>query len=133
MGTITPIEASPEPRKEDFEEKLLPQEPRSDVKLVMDSGMVLRERVKRVESDTGCSLVFTYTRLDNNDEVMLNDYGQPMISFPHEVVLIGEHVNRHTSKQLQEAIKEGRKVAAARAVDHFTGLEKMADIMTSRL
>lgn len=133
MADTTPIEVSPEPRTEEFTERKLPDEPRSDVKIVTESGMILRERVIRTQHGKDVSFRFTYTRLDNDGNVMLDAYGNPIISDPHEVQPDAEGSTKVSANELADAIKLGRKVAVARAVDQFTGLEKLSDLFIGRL
>lgn len=131
MAVVEKREAAPEPRREKFKEKPLPDEPRSDVKLAMAGGMTLRERVRRFHTDQGTVLAFTYTRLDKNGAVMRNVDGDPMVSPEHEVILIGENVAR--VRDVNSLVEEGRQVAAARAVDHFNGIEQLTSVMIDRV
>jgi len=133
MVTTTQVEEAPEPRKESFKEKPLPDEPRSDVKIITESGLVLRERIKKLQNGTGISFLFTYTQLNDKDEVVLNNEGLPQISPGHELALIGEHVNRLDKSGLKKAIKDAREVAAGYAVEHFQGLSVLSELMASRL
>lgn len=132
MGTITPVEPAPEPRRETFKEARLKDEPASDVK-VTAGGMVLRERVKRFEAGRGRTFLFTYTRLDADGQVMLDEHGAPIISDTHEIAVDGEGATRAGPDGLAEAIKQGREVAVARAVDQFRGLEQLSDLFVGRI
>lgn len=133
MTATTPIEQSPPPPREKFKEAALPAEPDSDVKLTTDSGMVLRERVARFDGEGCVTLQFTYTRLDENDAVMLDRNEAPMIFSAHDVVMMGEGVGRVGVEGIKSTVKMGREVGAARAVAHFEGLALLGDLMASRL
>lgn len=138
MAETTPIEPSPEPRRESFEQtSALPDQPKSDVAIRTESGMLLRERVQRIASPHGESLIFTYTRLDDNGEVERNSAGEPIISDPHEVQFDGEDGPRVGKEGRAAALKHGREVAVARAVDTFEGLDALpgtlSELLTGRV
>jgi hypothetical protein len=63
---------------------------------------------------------------------MRTSLGEPMISPVHEVNLIGENVTR-LGNDLNAVLRDGRKVGAARAVDHFLGLATLSGLMQERL
>lgn len=132
MPQIEPMQEAPEPRRAAFREKPLNFEPNSDVQLVLDDGMILRERVIRTPTGEGLSLLFTYTRLDNNGNVITDINNKPMIFSGHEIALTGENLGKSSMEDIQESIKQQREVGAARAQDYFKGLDKMSDILTSR-
>lgn len=132
MGTITPVEPAPEPRRETFKEARLKGEPASDVK-VTAGGLMLRERVKRLQSGRNIAFIFTYTRLDAAGQVMLDEHGNPIVSDPHEIAVDGESATRAGPDGLAEAIKQGREVAVARAVDQFRGLEQLSGLFVGRI
>lgn len=125
-------EPPPEPRREPFVEAELPDEPVSDVRIELENGMALRERVRRVEAGGLVSLLLTYTRLDPDGNVMFDLTGAAIIAPAHEVALIGENVTR-LGDNLEQAILAGREVAVARAADHFAGLAQISDLMATRL
>jgi hypothetical protein len=133
MVTTTSVDPSPEPRKEKFTEKPLPAEPKSDVKLVMEGGLTLRERVNRIARGTSVSYVFTYTKLDDDGNVVNDDYGDPIIPPPHEVVLAGDAATRLGASGIKRELEAGRQVAAAQAVDHFNGLTMLPKLLADRL
>lgn len=133
MSDTFPIKVSPEPRTKNFTEKKLPDEPRSDVQVIAECGMILRERVIRTHHGKDISFRFTYTRLDDDGNVMLDEHGSPIISDPHEVQPDAEGSVQLSPKQLADYIKLGRKVAVARAVDQFTGLERLSDLFVGRI
>lgn len=128
MTTTTELPVVPEPRVETFTEEALPSEPKSDVKLVTASGMTLRERVRRIDTNHGVTLLFTYTQLDANGEVVLDTAGEPRISDPHEVSFDGEGFSRVGEEGVAASLQHGREVAVARAVDHFNGLAELAKL-----
>lgn len=132
MGTITPVEPAPEPRREIFKEARLKGEPASDVK-VTAGGMVLRERVKRLQGGQNVTFLFTYTRLDADGQVMLDEHGDPIVSDPHEIAPDAEGATRAGPEGLAEAVKQGREIAVARAVDQFRGLEQLSDLFVGRI
>lgn len=124
------IKTEPQPprARAKFKEAKLPKEPKSDVKITLDDGTVLRERMKKVESDHGYSLVLTNVRLDENDAVTTAP------SPAHEVVFSGETLARLGSVEaIQNAIDVAREEAAALARDHFKGLEMGQQVIASRI
>lgn len=125
-------EPAPEPRRDAFAEQPMPDEPQSDVRIELETGLILRERVRRVEAGGNIALLLTYTRLDPDGAVVLDQSGAPIIAPAHEVTLIGENVTR-LGGGLDAAILAGREIAVARAADHFAGLEQISDLMVARL
>ena len=129
-----PLEPAPEPRREKFKQvSKLPTEPRSDIAIETEQGIVLRERVQKVTSPHGVSLIFTFTRLNKEGEVMTDSEGKALVTDPHEVVLTAEDVIRVGAEEVEESLKIGREVAVARAVNHFKGLEKLPSMLTDIL
>src|SRR5438128_8789140 len=118
MAEITPIADAPEPRKENFTEAKLPEEPKSDVKMTLESGVVLRERIYKIEHGEGVTFAFTYTQLDADGNVIKTRSGQPLISPTHEVAFMGENAAKFSGSEINTQLREGRKVAAARAADY---------------
>lgn len=134
MTETTPqTDPAPEPRRETFTEEPMPDEPQSDARVETAGGMVLRERVRRVEAGGNVSLLLTYTRLDQDGAVQLDLTGAPIIAPAHEVALIGENVTRLGRGGLEEAVQAAREVGVARAVDHFAGFDQISDLMVARL
>lgn len=137
MAEATPIEPAPPPRRESFKEvDSLPDEPRSDI-AIKAGGMRLRERVQSVPGPHGYTLLFTYTRLTESGEVERNKAGEPIISDPHEVQFDGEDGPRVGMEGRAAALKHGREVAVARAVDTFRGLDalpkELSELMSGRV
>lgn len=133
MGVITPQEPEPEPRRAKFSEAKLPAEPKSDVKLTLESGMVLRERIQRVDSGGATNLRVTFTRLDKNGQVERDGSGDPIVSPVHEIAFIPENTANLSAAELAASLKHARETAAARAEDHFKGMERISGLMASRL
>lgn len=131
--TMKEAPKAPAPDKLKFRETKLPEEPNSDVKLHTEDGMILRERVKRVLGDGNVSYQFTYTRLNENDNVVQDANGNPMIFRAHEISLMGENAERLGEEGVKDALKSAREIGAARARAHFKGLEIVGDLMASRL
>lgn len=125
------IQSEPQPPREraDFKEASLPKEPKSDVKLTLDDGTILRERMRKIPSENGgYSLVLTSVKLDKKDVVSSE------VAPPHEIVLTGEALARLGSpEKIREAIDDARKEAAAAARDHFRGLEMGEQVLAERL
>lgn len=120
-----------EPRRESFRQiSKLQDEPKSDVALEA-GGMKLRERVKRIEGPHGISLIFSYARLAEDGGVESNGQGEPIISDPHEVQIPGEA--GLDKKAVGEALKAGREVAVAKAVDFFAGLDALPAMLSELL
>lgn len=122
--------AAPLPR-EPFTEAALPEEPKSDVKLVLNSdATTLRERMVRISSDDtgGYTLVFTSTRLDALDKVASDP--SPRV----EMAFTGEQLARLGSTEtIAASILKRREEAAAMARDHFKGLELGEQVLGTRL
>lgn len=122
--------APPLPR-EPFTEVALPNEPKSDVKIVLTSdGTALRERMVRINSDDtgGYTLVFTSTKLDATDKVTSDP--SPRI----EMAFTGEQLNRlGSAAAIAASILKRREEAAAMARDHFKGLALGEKALASRL
>lgn len=127
----TTNEPAPPLPREPFTEVALPNEPKSDVKLVLTSdGTALRERMVRVNSDEtgGYTLVFTSTKLDATDKVTSDP--SPRI----EMAFTGEQLSRlGSTTAIAAAILKRREEAAAIARDHFRGLELGEQVIASRL
>jgi hypothetical protein len=132
-GAITPTEPAPEPRRAKFAEAKLPSEPKSDVKLTLESGMVLRERVQRVETGGATNLLLTFTKLDSSGRVERDASGDPIVSPAHEIAFIPENTAHLSDAAIAKALKDAREAAAARAEDHFKGMARISGLMASRL
>ena len=123
-----------EPRREKFKEaSKLPDEPKSDITILTESGMRLRERVRKLLGPHGVSLIFTYTRLGAGGEVEAGPSGEPIISDPHEVIISAEDLGRGGQDSMAEGLKQGREVAVARAADFFAGLDALPDALAAIL
>lgn len=122
-----------EPKRAAFTEKKLPDEPASDVKLELDDGTVLRERVVRSQSNHGYTFRFTHTKLDKEGNVALAGNGEPLLPHSHELCLQGEEAARLGPKGVREAVKREREVAAAKARDFFKGLVEIDKVLAGRV
>lgn len=113
------IDTEPQPPRElaAFVEAPLPDEPATDVKITLDDGTVLRERMVRIETGVGFNLVFTSVRLDAAGKV-----ASP-VGPAFEMPFSGEQLDRlGTPEAVEASIRDGRRAAAAMSRDHFRGL-----------
>lgn len=124
----------PPPERAAFTEETLPGEPTGDRKLILESGMEIRERLtitdQRVDGvQTGASnpasvaftILISSALLDENGKVATTN-GQPVIAPAHEISLTNEALGRlGTQEAVDAAIRDAREVAAARAEMSFKG------------
>lgn len=107
-----------------FTEAPLPNEPATDVKITLDDGTVLRERMVQIETDNGFSLVFTSVKLDADDKV-----ASP-VGPRFEMPLSGEQLARLGSAEaIQATIRSRREEVAAASRAHFKGLELAEEVL----
>lgn len=130
---MTPAKEGPQPRYKSFKEKALPDEPKTDRRLELAGSYVLRERMRAMPGDGGYSIAITHTRLDGDGNVIRSSFGEPIITPIHEVCITGEAATRQGEKGIKAIIKSAREEAAARAEDHFKGMELMGKVMAERL
>lgn len=137
---------NPEPARAAFEERELPAEPASDVKLVL-GGTRLRERIERVPhsaetirtkaSDVaapGFTLVISHALLDEDDRVARDADGAVRIAPVHEISFSGERLGRMgTPAAIERALRHGREVAAADARRFFTGIALGEQLLAGRM
>lgn len=135
------------PRRTRFREAKLQGEPETDRKItLLDEDMVLRERIVQTSDGRGVqssadavaptarSLTISLALLDAEGGVVRNSAGEVLIAPAHETLLIGENMARlGTQEAVAEAIKMEREVAAAKAADHFKGMELMDAVLGDRV
>lgn len=135
----------PPPERASFVEHTLPGEPTGDRKLVLESGMTIRERLTVVDQrtdgiHTGASnpaavaftIVVSAALLDDQDRVATQN-GKPVIAPAHEISLTNEALGRlGTQEAVQAAIRDAREVAAGRAELVFKGALLAESLLAGR-
>lgn len=133
------------PARAPFAENDLPGEPAGDRKLVLESGMVMRERLvlsdRRADgvvsgaaspADVAFTVSISAALLNDADQVVTLD-GRPVIAPAHEVTLTNEALGRLGSAEaVDAAILDAREVAAARAELAFKGALLAARVFAGR-
>lgn len=136
-------QAGAEPPRVPFEEvDNLPNEPASDVKIVLATGEVFRERLLRVpiaaegNAPDGFNFSISNALLDDNDQVVTGPDGIKQIVPPevrHELRMKGEDMAAMGAEGIAGSLLVAREVAAARARDYFAGMAAGTAIFASRL
>ncbi len=122
------------PERASFTEEQLKGEPSGDRKLVLESGMEIRERLTvtdmradgvQTQAASPAAVAFTIVissaLLDGKGKVVTVN-GQPVIAPAHEISLTNEALGRlGTQEAVDAAIRDAREVAAARAEMSFKG------------
>jgi hypothetical protein len=132
--TITP---NPAPERAPFAQvSRLPDEPKSDVKIKLESGEVFRERLVRVADAAGYNFSISNALLAADGSVAQADDGSLLI-VPHEVChefrIEGVDMGKMTPEQIEEALQHAREVAAAKARSFFAGMEMGAALFGDRI
>lgn len=146
-GSIVPLpDAAPLPQETFADAGSMDGEPGTDVRIVLDDGLELRERivVQAASAETVTTTapnpaptLVSYTvsnaLLGPGGEVVLNDEGQPKIASRHELVLSAEAAGRlGTPEAVQGAVDEARRIAAAKARMEFVGMDLLSEVLGAR-
>lgn len=121
------------PRTQFVDKGAIPGEPATDVRIVLESGLELRERMVEVDTNadaalrpgaapTARSFVISNALLKDG-QVALDGEGRPRLSSKHEIAFTNEALGRLGTKEaVQEAVDDARAIAAARAETEFRGM-----------
>lgn len=113
----------------------LPGEPVTDVKIRLEDGTELRERLIEVPVADGFNCVFSNALLDKSGKVAKDPDGNWRIVPPevlHEFSVTGVRAGLMTPKQIKAARDHARGMAAAKAKAYFTGTDRMRRIFSDR-
>jgi hypothetical protein len=132
-----PAPEAAEPERVAFEEvDTLPDEPKSDVKIRLETGEVFRERLQRVDDGQGFNFSISNALLAADDSVAKADDGSLRIvprEVSHEFRIEGVDMGRMTMEQVAAALLHAREVAAAKAQSYFKGMDLGMAIFGERL
>jgi hypothetical protein len=132
-----PVPEAAQPDRIAFEEvDSLPGEPKSDVKIRLESGEEFRERLIRVADSAGFNFSISNALLDADGHVAAAGDGTLKIVAAeacHEFRIEAVDMGRMTNEQVEDALKHAREVAAAKAQAFFSGMERGATLFGDRL
>jgi hypothetical protein len=151
MGvTITDPPPAPQPERVPFEQvDTLPDEPKTDVKIRLESGEEFRERMVQcpIEGEkiapgaaNGFNFSFSNALLESDGSVATFADGTFKIvpqAVRHELRLTGEDIAAMLKtggrEAVETAIQHAREVAAAKALDYFKGMDLGRELFGDRI
>lgn len=135
VETGVPDNTDPVAPRIGFKEFKLSEKPKSDVKIRLDNGVVLRERMISQPVESGFNITISNALLDENDKVVKDGDGHRIVppDARHELRLEGVAVGRMTDAELKNAIRHAREIAAAKAVDFFNGVDRAKSLLGDRI
>lgn len=137
LGVTVGVISETEPQRVGFKEiSDLPNEPKTDVLIELETGEKLRERMTRLPVEEGYSFSFSHALVDDDLAVAKNSDDSFKIVPPaarHEFILSGLDAGNMTADQIKDAVKVAREVGASKAKCYFAGMDEMASIFADRL
>jgi hypothetical protein len=141
------VDVNPEPPRAKFKEAKLKGEPPTDLKIILESGIKLRERIVWVPveasavgdvqvTDGALNLVVTHALLTDDDKVATAPGGAFRIksgSQRHEIAFDAERMGGMSDEQVQAAELQQREVAAHKAERFFGGIERFERLLGGRV
>jgi hypothetical protein len=132
MPSTNPADPLPPRSRAPFTEAEMPGEPKTDRKLQLADGTVLRERLLRIDQTNGVSIVLTSARLEADGSVAKTDSGAPDIAPAFEQFILGEGASAMGEAGIADKIREAREIAASAAKRHFAGMSLLGKALASR-